>query len=123
MIMANDEITPRKPISAVEEWLSQIYDVIEQGGGTGTDGITPVVTITPIAGGHNVAFSYGEDDPRNTDFDVMDGTDGTDGTNGQDGYTPVRGVDYWTQQDVSDMEYYCANYIDTAIGVVLNAGY
>lgn len=115
--MANDEITPRKPISAVEEWLSQIYDLIEEGGGTGTDGITPVVTITPIAGGHNVAFSYGDGDPRNTNFDVLDGTNGTDG------YTPVRGTDYWTSQDVTDMEAYCANYIDTAIGVVLNVGY
>jgi hypothetical protein len=114
MIMANDEITPRKPISAVEEWLSQIYEALSEEHG---DGITPVVTITPIAGGHNVAFSYGEDDPRNTDFDVLDGTDGTDG------YTPVRGTDYWTAQDVSDMEAYCASYIDTEIGVVLNAGY
>lgn len=28
-----------------------------------------------------------------------DGNDGKDGTNGEDGYTPVRGVDYWTEDD------------------------
>ena len=39
----------------------------------GEDGITPTVTVTAITGGHNVAFSYGAGDPRNTDFDVMDG--------------------------------------------------
>ena len=46
----------------------QHFDVMD-----GSDGITPTVTITPITGGHNVAFDYGSGDPRNTDFDVMDG--------------------------------------------------
>ena len=32
--------------------------------------------MTTITGGHNVAFSYGSGDSRNTDFDVMDGADG-----------------------------------------------
>ena len=55
----------------------------------GDDGITPTVTVTDITGGHHVAFSYGSGDPRNTSFDVMDGSDGSDGTNGQDGITPT----------------------------------
>lgn len=42
-------------------------------GASGADGITPTVTVTSITGGHNVAFDYGSGDPRNTDFDVMDG--------------------------------------------------
>ena len=42
-------------------------------GAPGADGITPTVTVTEITGGHNVAFDYGTGDPRNTDFDVMDG--------------------------------------------------
>lgn len=45
-------------------------------GSDGSDGITPTTTVTAITGGHNVAFSYGSGDARNTDFDVMDGTDG-----------------------------------------------
>ena len=42
-------------------------------GQSGKDGITPIVIVTEIPDGHNVAFSYGEGDPRNTDFDVMNG--------------------------------------------------
>lgn len=56
-------------------------------GATGDDGITPTATVTTITGGHNVAFSYGSGDPRNTDFNVMDGVDGSGvpagGTTGQ----------------------------------------
>ena len=44
-------------------------------GPQGPDGITPSVVVTDIEGGHNVAFDYGEGDPKNTDFDVMDGED------------------------------------------------
>ena len=55
----------------------------------GDDGITPTVTVTDITGGHHVAFSYGSGDPRNTSFDVMDGSDGTNGQDGQDGITPT----------------------------------
>lgn len=42
-------------------------------GKDGTDGITPTVTVTSISNGHNVAFSYGTGDSRNTNFDVLDG--------------------------------------------------
>lgn len=63
-------------------------------GAAGSDGITPTTTVTTITGGHNVAFSYGTGDSRNTDFDVMDG---------QAGHTPVKGVDYWTAQDQADI--------------------
>ena len=60
----------------------------------GSDGITPATIVTTITGGHNVAFSYGSGDSRNTDFDVMDG---------QDGHTPVKGTDYWTAADKAEM--------------------
>lgn len=49
------------------------YTFTVTNGRDGTDGITPTVTVTTITGGHNVAFDYGTGDPRNTDFDVMDG--------------------------------------------------
>ena len=44
------------------------------------------------------------------------GPQGEHGTNGQDGYTPVRGTDYWTSQDISAIEQHCDTYIDTKIG-------
>lgn len=78
-------------------------------GPAGADGITPTTTVTTITGGHNVAFSYGSGDSRNTDFDVMDGATGPQGPAGQngqdgaDGHTPVKGTDYWTAQDRADI--------------------
>lgn len=42
-------------------------------GTNGSDGITPTVNVTAVTGGHNVAFSYGSGDPRNTNFNVLDG--------------------------------------------------
>lgn len=42
------------------------------------------------------------------------GADGTDGKDGADGYTPVRGTDYWTDDDVNAMH----DYIDQQIGTV-----
>ena len=37
------------------------------------------------------------------------------GNPGTDGYTPVKGTDYWTDADVSEIKSYCQNYIDTQI--------
>ena len=34
---------------------------------------------------------------------------------GKDGYTPVKGTDYWTTDDKSEIQLYCQNYIDTQI--------
>ena len=51
-------------------------------GQSGKDGITPIVTVTEITDGHNVAFSYGAGDPRNTNFDVMNGEQGPVGPAG-----------------------------------------
>lgn len=98
-------------------------------GSNGADGITPTVSITSITGGHNIAFSYGVDDSRNVDFDVMDGVDGADGndgtngTNGTNGTTPVRGTDYWTQADITVIEGDLQTYINTQLGVIENGTY
>jgi hypothetical protein len=48
--------------------------------------------------------------------DGKNGENGKDGANGQDGYTPQRGTDYWTNQDISAIESYCDTYIDSKIG-------
>lgn len=45
------------------------------------------------------------------------------GVDGQDGYTPVRGTDYWTNQDIAAIESYCANYIDTHITDAIGGAY
>lgn len=44
----------------------------------------------------------------------QDGQDGKDGQNGADGYTPVRGVDYWTASDIEAIE----NAVTTELAAV-----
>lgn len=38
---------------------------------------------------------------------------------GNPGYTPIRGVDYWTESDISEIH----QYIDTQLGVIENGSY
>lgn len=34
---------------------------------------------------------------------------------GADGYSPVRGTDYWTETDKTEIKSYCQDYIDTEL--------
>lgn len=43
---------------------------------------------------------------------------GKDGEKGTDGYTPKKGVDYWTQEDISQMETHCNNYINQQLETI-----
>ena len=71
-------------------------------GAAGNDGITPVITVTQITGGHNIAFSYGVDDPKNVDFNIMDGAQGIQGIQGQTGATGAAGADGADGSDGAD---------------------
>lgn len=44
---------------------------------------------------------------------------GDKGEPGEPGYTPVRGIDYWTDEDKSEITY----YIDSQIGIALEGEY
>lgn len=58
-------------------------------GGSGQDGISPVVTVTDITGGHRVTI----DDAEGThSFDVMDGAKGAKGDPGSNGFSPTVSV-------------------------------
>lgn len=37
------------------------------------------------------------------------------GVDGSPGYTPIKGTDYWTAEDISTIEQYINNYIDSVI--------
>lgn len=56
---------------------------------------------------------------KESDFPLPKGLDGVNGKDGVDGKTPIRGVDYWTEDDVSAMR----EYIDGRLGVVENGTY
>ena len=47
------------------------------------------------------------------------GEQGLQGDNGNDGYTPVKGTDYWTADDIAEIQ----SYIDNQIGGALNGSY
>lgn len=46
------------------------------------------------------------------------GQTGADGKDGADGYTPVRGTDYWTTEDIATIEEHCNSYIDSQLGTI-----
>lgn len=52
-------------------------------------------------------------------LESLKGEPGKDGAPGADGYTPVKGTDYWTNEDISEIQ----SYIDTQIGGALNGSY
>lgn len=68
--------------SSTQKWENKTIS----GGGSGSDGYSPTITVTNITGGHRVAIT--DVDGIKT-FDVMDGTDGTNGTNGTNGFSPT----------------------------------
>lgn len=57
--------------------------------------------------------------PGKDGADGAQGADGNDGAAGADGYTPVRGTDYWTADDIAEIQ----SYIDNQIGGALNGSY
>lgn len=89
----------------------------------GEDAVSPTVAVSNITGGHRITIT--DKNGTNT-IDVMNGNDGKDGASathywdgtvlvvtsasgsssadlkgetGDDGYTPVKGTDYWTDED------------------------
>lgn len=79
----------------------RLTDLESSGGGGGSgDGISPTVEVTGIEGGYRITIT---DVNGVESFEVMDGV------------TPVRGTDYWTEEDLNIIQ----AYIDDAIA---NAG-
>ena len=84
------------------------------GGGAVVGKNVTISSITPIEGGNRVTFSYTLDNGtvKTSIMNVMDGKDGIDGLPGKngkdgqpgaDGYTPVKGTDYWTADDKTEI--------------------
>lgn len=97
-------------------------------GKDGEDGFSPIATVTKADGVATISITDANGTTTVTVSDGVngqdgkDGTNGVDGTNGQDGadgYTPVRGTDYWTEQDIQTIK----DYIDTELGVIENGSY
>lgn len=93
------------------------------GGGSGADGYSPTITVSAIEGGRRLTIT---DVNGSRTVDIMDGVDGAPGADGAqgpegpqgetgpagaDGYTPQRGTDYWTAEDIAEIK----AYVDDAI--------
>ena len=99
---------------ATENYVLEHISTITEGK-DGQDGITPHIDES------TKHWFIG-----NTDTGILaegrngtNGTNGVDGQNGTDGYTPVRGTDYWTQEDINTIK----AYIDAGLGVIENGSY
>ena len=129
-----EDITGGHRVTITDGEGSNSFDVMDGEAGAagptgadGDDGITPVVTVGDFQGGHRVTFYYGEDDPRNVYFDVMDGDGG--GTAGRDGITPIVTVTDITgghniafSYGAGDVRYTNFNVLDGAAGAKGDTG-
>lgn len=70
------------------------------------------ISTTPIQNG--VQIETTSKDGETTSTEVINGIDGIDG---KDGYTPVKGVDYFTQSDINQIVNEVLNKIPTSEGV------
>lgn len=110
------------------------------GGGAVVGKNVTISSIVPIDGGNRVTFSYTLDNGtvKTSTMDVMNGQDGKspyelavangytgtetewlESLKGADGYTPVKGTDYWTTEDIAGIQ----SYIDTQIGGAIDGSY
>lgn len=71
-------------------------------GKDGTDGFSPTATVTKSG---NVSILTVTDKNGTTSVQIHDGKDGVGGECGT-GYTPVKGVDYWTEEDKAEIKQY-----------------
>lgn len=86
--------------SEIERLIALCEEIIEHGGGgTGTDGFSPVVTVTEITGGYQLSI---QDKTHTETFNIMNGIDGQDGTDGKDGSDGKDGKDGINGTDGSD---------------------
>lgn len=74
------------------------------GNGGGADGFSPIIRISDIPGGHRVIITDAQGLKM---FDVPDG------------YTPVKGKDYFTEEEIAEIEQGIADKVQTGEGAVL----
>jgi hypothetical protein len=108
---------PPEPYQAwVDAVLEAAANINNAGGGGGGD-VTSCKQ--PIIGENKNWFIWDVEKRKYVDTGVCavgekgaDGQDGKDGKDGQDGYSPVRGADYWTDEDKAEIQQYVDYQLD-----------
>lgn len=111
-----EEIDGGHRITITDATGTQSFDVMDGKDGSGEpgtgepgeDGVSPTVEITEIEGGTRVTITDAEGEKS---FDVMNGRDGQPGS---DGHTPVKGEDYFTDEDIADVAQQAAALVPPA---------
>lgn len=97
----------------------------------GTDGHTPVKGVDYFDGKNGIGIQSVKQTTTTTEeggvnvvtITLENGTTSTvtlrNGHKGENGYTPVKGVDYWTNSDIAQIK----KYIDGQLGVIENGTY
>lgn len=81
-------------------------------GKDGEDGFSPTVSIEEIEGGYRITITDATG-PQEVELKHgKDGKDGTDGSPGADGYTPVKGEDYFTEEEIEDVAQRAASMVE-----------
>ena len=110
--------TPLYNIWMYEDGTARILPVegINGADGVGIQSVKQTVTSTED-GGTNV-ITVTKTNGTSSAFTVKNGTKGSTGATGaagKDGYTPVRGTDYWTPDDISTIQSYVDGRINTEL--------
>lgn len=87
-------------------------------GSDGQDGVSPLVSVSEITGGHRVSI---QDADGTRSFDVMDGKDGADGQDGKDGQSGAAGADGITPTIGANGNWYVGQ-TDTGVAAMGPAG-
>ncbi len=83
----------------INGWLN-IGPLKGEDGTDGEDGVSPIITVTPITGGNRVTITDAEGTKT---LDIMDGTDGKDGSNGRDGTNGKDGANGKDGRGITDI--------------------
>ena len=83
----NSNIVAEQYVDTINEWENRLKTVENS---IGSGGISPIITVTKIAGGNRLTIV---DVNGTKTVNIMDGTNGTNGTNGIDGVNGTNGRD------------------------------
>lgn len=84
----------------------------------GSDGVS--ITDVEVNANNQVIITFSDGSTTTAGaIKTVKGEKGTDGKSGKDGYTPIREIDYWTEEDKIEIK----QYVDNQIGGALNGTY
>ena len=103
-----DTLTAGTGITITNNVISSFSSEGPQGepGPAGKDGFSPTIEVTDTETGVLLTITDSTGTKTATVNDGVAGPQGPagkDGVNGQDGHTPVRGTDYWTADDKTEI--------------------